>query len=59
MSDRTGTDNLVPQLGAVWTLCAFAANHAGMIFRSDANTAELVLIIRQTGMMFSTLFSFE
>ncbi|MCG7947520.1 MAG: hypothetical protein N0E59_13225 [Candidatus Thiodiazotropha taylori] len=59
MSDRTGTDSLVPQLGAVWTLCPLSTNHAGMIFRSDADTAELVLIIRQTGMMFSTLFSFE
>ncbi|RLW55016.1 MAG: hypothetical protein B6D76_05100 [gamma proteobacterium symbiont of Stewartia floridana] len=59
MSDRTGTDYLITQLGAVWTLCPLTANHACMVFGSDANTAELVLIISQTGMMFSTLFCFE
>ncbi|ODB94780.1 hypothetical protein A3197_18750 [Candidatus Thiodiazotropha endoloripes] len=59
MSDRTGTDDLIPQLGTVWTLYPLPTYHAGMVFRSDANTAELVLIIGQTGMMFSTLFSFE
>ncbi|ODB85849.1 hypothetical protein A3194_13600 [Candidatus Thiodiazotropha endoloripes] len=45
MSDRAGTYGLITQLGTVWALGTLAANHAGMIFCGDANTAELIFVI--------------
>jgi hypothetical protein len=59
MPDRTGADDLVPEVGAVGAIRFLATDHACVILGGDLDTAELIILLSQAGMVLGALLGLQ